>query len=814
MGVHHSMSLGRLVGTSQRNADQAPRGTVATLLCAFFLLASLPVHAQEGDPPPTGADLLSIPRGEGPGRGSDPFELVPAMPQNLRITGDDYATRWDAENELIHYKGDMQCRTDDGIQLFADDIVISLKDRCARFTGNVTVYQGTFLHRGESAIYWFEEERLEAEGLRTGMDPILLEAGKFDMVQEDGRIVFVGEDAGVTTHDIKDPTFWLKAGRTTVIPDDKVIFRNMKLYAGDTPIFWLPYLSQPLSRELGYHVVPGARSNWGPYLLNHYGIMLGGNEDPVTGERKDAWLLSQWHLDILTKRGFGTGVDLLDTRLRANTNLSGLKLYYFHDFNSGENRNGIPRQNVGERRFRVQLRHRLDLHDTIPGGTTHIDANLTFLSDRFYLEDFEPDVFRINPHPDNVLSLTHQRERNLLTLWTRLRPNSFYQSDTRLPELAFDQVRHPLFDSPFLHEGQFTLGIYNENIPRFQRRDLKAEAAALLPGDPRLNEIDTILSEHGYTRLHVSQEISLPMVLDDWLNLVPRAGLVYSGYRGIEGLGGNEERRHIYAGAEASMKFSRAFPETRNDALGLNGLLHIVQPYASVSWFATDELDASFPRIDRLTASTRPRPLGVGRFTAIDDLEDWSIVRLGARNRFLTRRDGGTHEWLTVNSYFDWFHEDPEFEREFSNFYNEIYFNPVPWLELGLETQFPLLDKVGDFTEAVGQLRFLPSESLELTFRHRFLNNHPILQDSIYCEYELYKRFNEDWGAGFRHRWEFDDGVLEHQHYSIHRSFDNWILSLGLFHRDNREKDEFGAMLGFTLREFPSINLPLRLDTE
>ena len=808
------MFSGRLVGSSQRNADQAPAGAVATLLCAFFLVGPVPAHSQEADPPPTGEDLLSIPGGEGHGGGGDPFALVPTMPENLRITGDDYSTKWDSANELILYRGDMQCRTNDGIQLFADDIAIDLKGKFARFTGNVTVYQGTFLHRGESATYWFEEERLEANGLRTGMDPILLEAGKFDMVQEDGRILFVGEDAGVTTHDIKDPAFWLKAGRTTVIPDDKVIFRNMKLYAGDTPVFWLPYLSQPLTRGLGYHVVPGARSNWGPYLLNQYGIMLGGNKDPATGEHNDAWLLSQWRLDVLTKRGVGAGVNLMDTRIRSNTNLSGLKLYYLQDFNSGETRNGIPRQDVGERRFRVQLRHRLELDNTIPGGSTHLDANLTFLSDRFYLEDFEPEMFLIEPQPDNVLALTHQRKNNLFTLWTRLRPNSFYQSDTRLPELAVDQVRHPLFNSPFLHEGQFVLGIYNEHIPSFERRNLKAEAAALLPGDPRINEINTILAKHGYTRLHISQEISLPMVLDDWLNLVPRAGLGYTGYRGVEGLGSNEDRRHIYAGVEASMKFSRTFPHVKNATLGLNSLLHIIQPYASASWFATDELDASFPRIDRLTASTRPRPLGVGRFTAIDDLADWNIIRLGTRNRFLTRRDGAAHEWLSVNSYFDWFQEDPEFDREFSNFYNEIYFNPVPWLELGLETQFPLLSDVGDFTEAVGQIRFLPSESLELTLRHRFLNNHPILQDSIHCEYEVYKRFNEDWGAGFRHRWEFDDGVLEHQQYSIHRSFDNWILSLGVFHRNNRYKDEFGAVLGFTLREFPAINLPLRMDAE
>ena len=127
---------------------------------------------------------------------------------------------------------------------------------------------------------------------------MLLEAGKFRMIERNGRTVFLGEDAGVTTHDIEDPGFWLRAAKTTVIPGDKVIFRDVKLYAGERPVFWLPYLSQAIAPGLGYRFVPGARSHWGPYLLNRYGFMLGGEEDPVTGENEDAWLLSQWHLDL------------------------------------------------------------------------------------------------------------------------------------------------------------------------------------------------------------------------------------------------------------------------------------------------------------------------------------------------------------------------------------------------------------------------------------------------------------------------------------------------------------------------------------
>lgn len=808
------MPLGRVVGWNQRTSKRAPRWAFVALLCALVLTLPLLAPGQEVDPPPVGDDLLIIPEGRGGGGDGGAFDLMPAPPENLRITGEDYEMKYDAARQIIHYRGDMACRTNDGIQLFSDEIIIDLKGKFARCTGNVAVYQGAILHRGEAATYWFDEERLEAEGLRTGMDPLLLEAGKFRMVESNGRMIFVGENAGVTTDDTENPSFWGRAEETLVFPGDKVIFRNMKFYAGETPIFWLPYLSQPMNRELGYHFIPGARSNWGPYLLNRYGIMLGGEKDPTTGERREQWLLSQWHLDLMAKRGVGTGLDLFDTRLKNNPNLGWLKGYYIHDFQPTENRSGVTRQDVSEQRFRLQLRNRLQLRDAIPGGSTYLDANLTYLSDRFYLEDFDPGTFRIEPDPDNVLALTHQRDRNLITLWTRLRPNTFYQTDTRLPEFALDQVRHPLLDSPILHEGQVILGLYNEHIPDFQRRGLKAESAALLPGDPRINEIRNILGEHGYTRLHIWQELSAPMLIDEWLNVVPRAGLGYTNYRGVDGLGGNEERTHLYAGIDTSVKFSQSFPDVQSEILGLDGLLHVIQPYANATWLATDELDASFPRIDRLTASTRPRPLGVGRFSAIDDIEDWTILRLGARNRFLTRRDGGTHEWLTINSYFDWFQEDPEFDREFSNFYNEMSFHPVPWLDVSLETQFPLLGKEGDFTEVAASFRYMPTDNTELTVRHRFLSDHPILQNSNRLEYDVFHRFNEDWGAGFSHRWEFDDSVLEHQQYSIHRTFDNWAVSLGAFHRDNRANDEYGFVLGFTLREFPAVNLPLKVDAE
>lgn len=45
-------------------------------------------------------------------------------------------------------------------------------------------------------------------------------------------------------------------------------------------------------------------------------------------------------------------------------------------------------------------------------------------------------------------------------------------------------------------------------------------------------------------------------------------------------------------------------------------------------------------------------------------------------------------------------------------------------------------------------------------------------------------------------------------------TINNWALSLGVFHRDNRDRDEYGFVVGLTLNDFPSVNLPLKVDAE
>ena len=302
--------------------------------------------------------------------------------------------------------------------------------------------------------------------------------------------------------------------------------------------------------------------------------------------------------------------------------------------------------------------------------------------------------------------------------------------------------------------------------------------------------------------------------LGGWFSFVPHAGLGYTRYDSVDGPADNFDRTIMHLGAEASVKFSKDYGNYENHAWGLDGLLHVLQPYANWSLLATDDIDETHPRIDRLTFTTRPRPISPNRYTAIDDFQDWNTLRLGTRNRLITKRDGQSYEWLLIDTYMDTFIEDKQYDSYFSNLYNDIRWQPLPWLGVDFETQFPVFDGGSGFTEFATSLRFQPTENFEFSLGYRNLDNHPVLVDSNRFDLRTYTRLAENWGVGTRHVLELDDRTLELQQYTLHRDLGNWVAGVGITHRDNRLKDEFGIMFSLTLRDLPSASLPFSLDAE
>lgn len=783
----------------------------------IFLMAGLSVgFAQEPlpvDPSPRlpyEDQITETGRGNSGGLLGDPPPAL-KLPDTIKLRDSKWRLDYIEDKATLHITQGVRIETDSGMTAIADRMKFDLASQTGQLTGNVSIYQDGLVYRGRSAVYDHKTGKVNTRGLRAGVAPLLLESSQFESQIINGQRIFIGRNAGITSHDAEDPHWWLRADQTTLFPGERVIFKDLKLYAGETPIFWLPYLSQQLDAELGYHFVPGGRSNLGLFIKNRYGVMLGGERDPVTGANDSAWLLAHFQADLYSRRGLGLGLSLFDTRAEEDDQFGWLKFSYINDLDPQASRSGIPRPPVNEDRYRVELAHRLKAWET-QNADYFVGANLTWLSDGFYLEDFDPALFNVNPNPDNTLFLNRRTANSFAQLNARVQLNSFYQSDTRLPELSYDWFRQPFLDTDFLYESQTSAGVYRKYLGDFRADQLRAEAALLPAGDPRQEDIAALLDSAGFTRLHTYHEFSRPSKIGH-LNVVPKIGAGYTNYSSVEGPHNSMSRTHLFAGVDTSMKFTKAYPDWIDEKWGLNGVLHIVEPYVNLSALSSDSLDSSFDRIDRLTASTRPRPLGVGRFTAIDDLDSWTIMRLGMRNRLVTHRDGGTHDWLTMDTYFDSFFEDPEFNRNFSNLYNEVRWHPLPWLDLEVDFQIPLFND-SNFTEVATAATFMPNENMEFSIRHRFLNDHPILRDSNRLELDFYARLTDYWGIGTRHRWEIADGTLELQNYNLYYDFDSWVGSIGFFVRDHRIENEYGLMLSFGLKEFPNLNLPIRMGAE
>jgi LPS-assembly protein len=807
------------------------------------LLLVLPLGAQDSQvlpdagPPPPVDTITPVPPPTIPIGVAGAMETQ--LPKELKINNQGGTIEGNTETG-VRLGGPVKIQGDNGLEIFSDNAVLDLKAKSVTLIGGVSVYQGNLMQRGERAVYYYERKFLDASGLRASLDPILLESGKFTVEQRGDAQVYVGEDAGISTHDVEDPNYWIRAKKTTIYPGEKVVFHNMKIYAGHTPVFWLPYLSQPLNAELGYHFIPGARSSWGAYLLNTYGIMLGGGTDPITGDNKDAWLLSRWNFDLRSKRGVGAGVDFVDTRIENRDEISGLGLYYANDIAPETQRSGVPRGHVDPDRYRVELKHRIKF-DAKGDADWRFDSNLTLLSDSHYLEDFDMVNYRTNPAPDNTLGIYRRDDSSLLSLYARFRLNDFYRADTRMPEVAFDQARRPIFGLPLLHEGKTSLGIIGEkagdptrnailnplvNLPLsdpeaevllrqlsgYER--LLAEQIRDTPAGARRDALRAQLLDASYGRFSTYQELSMPMMLGGFLSFTPVAGIGYSRYFAADGTQSNSDRTQLHVGAESSVKFSKDLGPYQNHTWGIDGLLHVFQPYANWSVISADNVELGDPMVDRLTPSTRPRPLDPMRFTATDEMQSWNVLRFGARNRLLTKRDGQSFEWLYLDTYMDAFINDPEGRRSCSNLYNDIRWQPLPWMGIDFETQFPIVASGSGFNEFGSLVRFIPTDNFEFSLGYRWLSGHPVLTDSNRFALQTYTRLTESWGVGTRHIIELDDGTLEQQQYTLHRDLGNWVAGMGVTTRDNRLKQEYGMMFSLTLKDFPSVSLPFNLDAQ
>lgn len=689
--------------------------------------------------------------------------------------------------------------------IYCDYAQYNADTRDALVKGNVRIYSDGHIFVGERAVYNFETKQLRALDFHGDFYPFKFASESFSSL---GPNAYEADNAVMTTSDSSKPDYYMKARTVRVYAHDRVVFSDVTLYLGKTPIFWFPYLYQSLNRDSGFTIRPGYDSLWGAFLLSEYSFPVSEN---VNGK---------FHLDLRSLRGAAAGLDL-DYKYGKNNESWGKFVSYFaNDQDTQKNDTSYARAPIDSSRYRISLQGRSYITDDI-----YATININKLSDSLFLQDFVPSLFRLDPEPDNMIALTKWDENYTVTAITRVQLNDFYQTTERLPDVAWDIKRQQLFNTPLFYEGEVSAAALNRNF-----------------------EDGSTFSDYNTGRLDAFFQFLYPKTYFGWLNFTPRVGVrgtyysssgnstgtIFDNNTGLTPLyptttttpydyvakQGAVFRPVFTAGFESSFKLTKDFDEVQTRKWGFDGLRHVLQPYTDFSYVYTGKNPDDILQFDRENPSTQLAPHDLSAFNSIDAITDWTIWRFGARNRLETRRDNETVSWLETDSYLDINLQEPEFpgltyrQGTFSNLFNNIKWTPLPWLTAQVDSQVPLSSK--GFTEINTNVDFVVSPNFRFNLGHRYIQNNPYFDDSSLITFTSYFRLNENWGLSVNEQYEMHDHVLEYQSYQIHRDLSSWTAALGFLVRDNKVNGagsiEYGVMLTFTLKDFPSINAPISFD--
>ena len=702
-------------------------------------------------------------------------------------------------------------------------------------TGNVRIYKDARLFTAERALYNLETKILNTGDFRGETYPFKFSG---DTLSTLGSNAYLVKEGVFTTHDSSQPSFFMRAKTVRIYPNDRIVFSNCTLYVGRTPVFWYPYLYQSLNEDSGFTFSPGYTGVWGGYLLTNTMFPISEN---VAGK---------FRLDLYADRGVGVGFEArwgaekrsnssnfteatqskTEARQReikgSGENWGRFISYYINDSTPGTNKTGLGREPIDPQRYRVSFQDRTYLTEDI-----YSTININKLSDKRFLQDFEETTFKENPNPDNLLAITKWDEDFSAILMMRKQFNADQDGTEKLPEFALDIKRQPFFKTALFYDSETSVGEYRRNFadqsifPDFSAFRADTYHQLSRPGtyfgwlsvNPHLGVRATYYSESGFIEQVLSDRtVTSTTIGPDGLP-VTTTSTVQDTSQELRSRG-SLFRAAVTAGLEMSFKFSKAYEQVQSRTWGLDGLRHVVQPYMNASFVYTNQSPDEILQFDRYNRTTQPAPIDFPQFNAIDGLDNWSIVRLGVRNRFQTRRDNQTMNWLELDTYFDVNIDRPDFgnasllsdDGTFSNVYNNLRWQPIPWVSLSIGSQLPLLDS--GFTEVNSSLNFMVNRSTQLSIGQRYLHGSKQFSDSNLATLGGYFRINDNWGFSFAEQYEIEDSTLEAQSYELHRDLSAWVASLGLNVRDNGGENEFGVILTFTLKDLPSVRMPFSLD--
>ena len=727
------------------------------------------------------------------------------VPVEIRSDGE---TRFEdgvalAENNVqIHFRG-----TD----IYCDYAEYNPETREALLVGNIRIYHEGQILTGQRAVYNLESKQMRALNFEGG-DEII----KFSTLSLRAPTMkkFRAKSLTLTTSDSSQPDYRFKAKGARIYPDDRVILSNATIYIGETPVFWLPYLYAPIG-DTGWQIKPGFNSTWGTFLLLGYRFPLTSKTDAVA------------KFDYRSERGVGVGIDLDSRYGPGDRSEAKFSAYYTYDTDPSQNDTAFSRTEPPTNdRWAVSFQTRLVASDDV-----YVTADINSISDEYFLQDYFPAIYVNDPQPDNNVSANWLTENSQFNLTTRWMMNNWQEVTSKLPQFTWSAKQAPLFGLPVFYDGTTSAAYLRRQYPSgTQPEYITQQQEAVYNPDFAVNTSG--LEGYETLRFDTFHQLSYPGTYFGWLSLTPRMGVrgTYYSQTGNSNdvslggdYGGATFRPILNAGLEASFKLSARFEKMQSTSLGLDGLLHVIQPFANYALVENTGLGSDeILQFDRLVPSTQLPSLNFPQFTAIDSIDSSNLLRLGVRNRLLTRRNDDTFTWFSIETFVDVNFDNPYLDDpgNLSNLYNNIAFSPVPWFTVGTYTQIPISTGDGSFTDFNSYMRWQPISDFSMFLSQRYIEGNPYFQDDSQATGGGFWRVNDNWALSASARYDLTYETWDVQRYMLHRDLSSWLVSVGFLVVDNRATFGnqtsgdigVGFLFMFTLKDAPQVNLPLAFD--
>lgn len=682
------------------------------------------------------------------------------------------------ENVVVRYGADV---------IYADQVTFDQEKREVSARGNVRIYAEGLIYRGDFLTYRLDSRRVQSEDFRTAMDRVMAFAEEVESPDE-GH--FIMRNAGLTTENREDPSYSMRANTMEIYLEDRAIFRNVGIYIGDVPVFWLPYVAVPLDGSTdAFDFTAGSYNRWGYFAVGSYTTAL------------DSRWTATAHASYRTKRGGGGGLDL-EFAPRPGDKME-FKSFGTHDFDTEELANTAERPYLPENaRYRFEYKHRFNVTEDI-----HTMADVNVWSDKAITEDFFPQEFREEREASNVANVLYYDENFTASILADIQVNNMFSVSEREPEFAFEFKRQRLFDSPVSYEGSFGFVSFNQQFDEDFRKQ-----------NPGNNAYDSI----RYDMVH---QLMFPRQYFNWLNLNPFVGARGTIYTD-DNVGSSDElyRYAFIGGLEASFKLSKTWKDVQVPEWGIDGLRHVIEPFATASYTPPpNETAEDFRGFDNRLPSTRLQPITWTGYNSVDSINELGAVRHGVRNKLQTKRDGRTVDlidWVVYAQANVITPDDPTAsgmtgfsdvglltDDLYSHVFSEMSINPLPWMDLDFYIAQSVVED--SFDEYGVRLAWQVTPALDFDIGFRYLNNLDTIPGLSFSESSLlslgaFWRLNENWQIRSYGDFEGDDSTLEEAGITLYRDFRAWKASFTTAYRDNRgQEDDFILYLALTLKAFP-----------